>query len=133
MLVYFWQFFSKFPRQKFTVTCSFQPQGIDLYLTGDILLLSRLELFQALEQDFHECFGVCGQNRCDQGLFLFGQLFGFFYRLLRRIVLKSSSTAEEDWDCILCFNFPGCLFLAIAVFKTKSHFRTAAKASVDVE
>ena len=124
----------------YSATCSFQPQGIDSYITGDFHFLSRLELFQSILQilqDIHQKFGVYGANRCAQGFFLFGQQLDFFYRLLRRINSKSNLPSEENRDSIHCLNFTGCSFLVVSNFLKKSHFGTAAlrvmKTSVDVE
>ena len=119
-----------------SVTCLFQHQGIDSYITDNPFFLSHLEVFQAIMQDFYQNFKVCGANRCDQGFFLFGQLLGFFYRLLRRIISKSNLPAEEEWDSVHCFDFTGFSFLAFAELVKESHFPTAAlrvRASVDVE
>ena len=62
--------------------------------------------------DIHQSFGVCGVNRCDQRLFLFGHLLAFLYRLLRRINSKSNLSAEKDWDNNHCFDCTGFSFLA---------------------
>ena len=59
------------------------------------------------------------------------------YRLLRRIVTKSSLPLEDDWDAIHNFDFGGKTFLDVSDFMRKNHFRAAAlrvvKTSVDVE
>ena len=59
------------------------------------------------------------------------------YRLLRRIVTKSSLPLEDDWDAIHNSDFGGKIFLEVGDFMRKSHFRTAAlrvvETSVDVE
>ena len=59
------------------------------------------------------------------------------YRLLRRIVTKSSLPHDKDWDTNHCFDFGGKSFLAVLEFMRKRHFQTGAlhvvKTIVDVE
>ena len=105
-------------------------------MTGAPYFLSRLELFQLMKQEFIQSFGACGANRCDEGFYLFGQLSGFLYRLLQKMIWKSNLPAEEEWDSLHCFNFTDSSFLAYVDFMKKSHSRTAVlrgvTTSVDV-
>ena len=118
-----------------SVKCLFQPQGIYSCITANFYSLSRLDLFQAIKQNFYQSFGVCGANRCDQGFFLFGQLLGFFYVAEDNSTVKFTSWGRFGQYSLL--RFYGCSFLTIAEILKESHFQTAAqrvvKASVDVD
>ena len=57
--------------------------------------------------------------------FLFAQLLGFMYRLLRRIVTKLSLPREYDRNTIHKNVFGGRDFLAVSDFMRKGCFRTA--------
>ena len=116
------------------VTYLFQPQRFDYYITSDLYFPSRLELFQAIMQDFQQCFNLSHTNRRDQGFFVHRQLISFFFCLLRRIV---SGVIFLGRGRLRSSDFASKILLGLTYFMRKSKCRhfifRAAKSTVGME
>ena len=73
----------------------------------------------------------------DQGFFFNGQMLDFLYRILRRIVQRSSLPEEKDWEALRDFDFSSVEFLDVPSFMEKTDFGAkamwVAEAKIDLE
>ena len=107
----------------FLRTCFFQRKAIDSYKTNGAYFPSRLELVQAITQNFQLCSNVGCTNGCCQGFFFYGQLISFFYGLLGRILSRVFLPPKEDWEIVHELDFYGKILLGLTDFMRKTQFR----------
>ena len=94
-------------------------------------------MFKVIVQDYREAFKRSTVPSRDEGFFLCGQMRDSLHRLLRRIVSRSSSPAEWDWDALRSFDFAASELWDIPEFIQKAEFRAkvlkVARSKIDVE